>query len=324
MAEKNGKPQTEEGLRGSLEEAYKSRALLFRAELEKRGLNTLVAVVRDLDASGLSWDDPVLGISTAARAKVLDARVPLHWVFCHPEILSGCPNAIEYYRLLAALPAKGLGQVVKGFRGQHRIAAKIRAVNTHISAILDESRGFSLDGMRDLMFAEVGSEIQGTWVNLVGQGAAQHLREILEEVARQRGLVDRVETAKTAQGDKTVALRTIHLRKGWSIVFGSEPDVSIFDPQGVIQCAMEIKGSMDVSGAQTRYGEAKKSFAKALKVNPRCETIYLFSCMTPSVQQQIRDDGEVRKTYNLTDIFVNEAERDRFLDEVFHHIIRVE
>ncbi len=37
----------------------------------------------------------------------------------------------------------------------------------------------------------------------------------------------------------------------------------------------------------------------------------------------MRSDGQVRLTYNLIDLAVNEAARGKFLDEVFHYIIRV-
>ncbi|MBN2380315.1 hypothetical protein JXM67_11000 [candidate division WOR-3 bacterium] len=78
-----------------------------------------------------------------------------------------------------------------------------------------------------------------------------------------------------------------------------------------------------MAGAQTRYGEAKKSFGKALTDNPRCETIYLCSCLTPAVAKQIDADGQVRKTYLLLDILSQKSEKQRFLDELFTYIIRI-
>lgn len=80
---------------------------------------------------------------------------------------------------------------------------------------------------------------------------------------------------------------------------------------------------MDKAGAQTRYGEAKKSFGKALNENPRCETIYLASCFTKSVLDQIKKDGQVRNTYNLIDILQDQKRREKFLDEIFKYQIRI-
>lgn len=86
----------------------------------------------------------------------------------------------------------------------------------------------------------------------------------------------------------------------------------------LIQIAIEIKGSLDKAGAQTRYGEAKKSFGKALSENPRCFTVYLASCFTDAVVAQIRADGQVRRWFNLTSILYDDAERIRFLSTLFH------
>jgi hypothetical protein len=107
-------------------------------------------------------------------------------------------------------------------------------------------------------------------------------------------------------------------------VFSPEPDVAVYDPKGSIRIAIEIKGSMDKAGAQTRYGEAKKSFGKALKANPRCETIYLASIYTDAVTQQIHTNGQVRKTFNLIDVLTNEKAKATFLDEIFKYQIRLD
>lgn len=50
---------------------------------------------------------------------------------------------------------------------------------------------------------------------------------------------------------------------------------------------------MDKAGAQTRLGEAKKSFAKAKAENAHCNTIYLASCFTDAVLSQLKTEREV-------------------------------
>ena len=108
------------------------------------------------------------------------------------------------------------------------------------------------------------------------------------------------------------------LDNGWTIIFANEPDVAFFDAFGVKQIAIEIKGSLDKAGAQTRYGEAKKSFVKQMTENPRCHTVYLASCFTDAVIEQIRRDGQVREWFNLTSILYDKPERKRFLNRLFH------
>jgi len=98
---------------------------------------------------------------------------------------------------------------------------------------------------------------------------------------------------------------------------------SLDSSTGVLRVAIEIKGSMDKAGAQTRYGEAKKSFGKALKESAQCETIYLGSCFTDAVMEQVRADAQVRKWFNLVDIFADDELRGEFLDEIFKHQIRI-
>src|SRR5438105_6449720 len=93
---------------------------------------------------------------------------------------------------------------------------------------------------------------------------------------------------------------------------------SLRDSDGVKQIAIEIKGSLDTAGAQTRYGEAKKSFGKQLAENPRCYTIYLASCFTDAVIKQIEADGQVRDWFNLTSVLIDPEEQLRFLERLFH------
>ncbi len=76
-----------------------------------------------------------------------------------------------------------------------------------------------------------------------------------------------------------------------------------------LQAAIEIKESMDKAGAQTRLGEAKRSFAKAKAENAHCSTIYLASCFTDAVLSQLKIEWEVDLRFNLIEIVADEAKR---------------
>ncbi len=91
-----------------------------------------------------------------------------------------------------------------------------------------------------------------------------------------------------------------------------------------LQVAIEIKGSMDKAGAQTRLGEAKKSFAKAKAENAHCSTIYLASCYTEAVLSQLKTEREVDLHFNLIEILADESKKIPFLKELFHYQIRIE
>jgi hypothetical protein len=81
---------------------------------------------------------------------------------------------------------------------------------------------------------------------------------------------------------------------------------------------------MDKAGAQTRLGEAKKSFAKAKVENTHCSTIYLASCFTDAVLSQLKTDREVDLHFNLIEILADESKKLQFLKELFHYQIRIE
>jgi hypothetical protein len=195
-------------------------------------------------------------------------------------------------------------------------------INTIISSLVEDMNRFDLALAQAVICAEIGAELQGTWVNLIGQGAARQVKAMMTEFVESHALSVKKESVKVA-GKKRKSETHLTLKNKWTIVFGSEPDVSIRDQRKVLRGAIEIKGSMDRAGAQTRYGEAKKSFAKALAEHAQCETIYLASCFTDSVMEQIHQDAQVRKVFNLVDILADDRKRGEFLDEIFKHLIRI-
>ncbi len=309
-------------LRAALEKAYAARAKLFYTQVKALNLDALLAKVKAVDGTALDWKRTDLGISAVARQTIEGASIPLHHVFAHPCLLDSQRDLLDYYRNLAALSQKGLGQLLQG--STNRNVAACRAINQILCEIIEANPAFSLSAARDVMLAEIGTEIQGSWVNLIGVGASRAVAEMLRDYAAAHRLSTKVEQTTVRKGTKNVTVLTIHLKNRWKIVFSAEPDVAIFDDNNVLQSAIEIKGSMDKAGAQTRYGEAKKSFGKALAMNPRCETIYLASCFTEAVQEQIKADGQVRKIFNLVDILEDASKRRKFLHELFGYVIRVQ
>ena len=87
-------------------------------------------------------------------------------------------------------------------------------------------------------------------------------------------------------------------------------------------CVIEIKGSTDKAGAQTRLGETKKSFTKAKLENPRCHTIFLPSVLTPAVEKQLKTEREIDQVFDLLAILKDEEKRAAFLEELFKFHLR--
>jgi len=252
-------------------------------------------------------------------------------VFCHPAVIEQNPDLLEYYRNLAALSQKGLGQILSGRPSKsrkgdnrERYQVIVRILNQIISSVIVDAKGFSLSLAQNTILSEIGTEIQGTWVNMIGQGAAKAVEGIIHDHALTEGFISSTERKEVSVSGKKRKQIHLVLTNNWRIIFSAEPDVAIRDPKGRLQVAIEIKGSMDKAGAQTRLGEAKKSFAKAKSENAHCSTIYLASCFTEAVLSQLKTEREVDLHFNLIEILADESKKLQFLKELFHYQIRIE
>jgi hypothetical protein len=323
--------KTEHNLNDALIKSYVARAKLFYSILKNKDIENLFSDVKRCTKKNLTWDIKELNISKESFAVINNARIPLYMIFCHPEILNECPELVEYYRSLAAVSQKGLGQILSGklekiskkdVKERFQLIAKI--LNRIISAVILGTEGFSFSLAKEALIAEIGSEIQGTWVNIIGQGAAKAVEQIICEYAQEKGYILSTEKKDIIIGGKRQ--KQIHhvLNNNWRIIFSSEPDIAIRDNKGRLRVAIEIKGSMDKAGAQTRLGEAKKSFVKAKAENAHCLTIYLASCFTEAVLAQLKTDREIDAYFNLLDILADERKKQEFLKELFHYQIRIE
>lgn len=300
----------------ALTKAYAARAKLFHSGIVASKVDLLIAEIDDIDPTEYSWDLAPLAISESAMSRLRDADGHPHQVFVHPDILMRRPHLVSYYRNLVAVSRKGISQILFGTDAyearrrtdmDHDQAIRVaQTLNRIISAVIEATPNYSVTTSRKTIYAEIGTELQGTWANMIGKGAASAVENLLADYVEERGIGER-----RARG-------LIELAHGWRIVFAAEPDVAFFDNAGLKRIAIEIKGSLDKAGAQTRYGEAKKSFAKQVQENPRCHTIYLASCFTDAVISQIEADGQVRDWFNLTSILYDPDEKDRFLRKLFH------
>ncbi len=154
-------------------------------------------------------------------------------------------------------------------------------------------------------------------MNNIGQLAAQELQQVVVGFAEQKNLVDRHKTELAAEEGNYLVLKS-----GMRICFGSEPDVECRSKTGELVCVIEIKGSADKAGAQTRLGETKKSFTKAKLENPRCHTIFLPSVLTPAVKKQLTTERDIDQVFNLLAILRDESKRIEFLEELFKFRLR--
>ncbi len=291
--------------------SYRERSRFFAARIKQKAqeLQQWLSHLSRLDSNQLDWSKwAQWGITENAWKKVQAVGVPPHHLFAHPNVLSDNPGLLEYYRLLACLPKKGLDQLCRGAIGEQRHQRRLFWLNRFLSALVEDSLAGSEMLRSCLVYAQAGSELQGSWVNEIGKNASDRVWNLLTDFARRNGW--RVE------GNKIVLPNSVQLTRQ------SEPDIEARSAQGNLLAVVEIKGSLDPAGAQTQYGEAKKSFQKALSENPRCETIYLASCLTDAVRELIEKDGQVRRLYDLTRLLTDQAYQNEFLTDLFSHVLR--
>lgn len=112
--------------------------------------------------------------------------------------------------------------------------------------------------------------------------------------------------------------RGVMLVNQTSMLFSSEPDISLLGNQGTTVGVIEVKGGADPAGALERYGAAKKSFEEAFRRNSQVKTILVASCITSEVHTRIQNDSTISTYFNLTEILSEDSTKyKQFVQEVF-------
>lgn len=197
-----------------------------------------------------------------------------------------------------------------------------RLLNTHVSLIIDSTLTFSEKDIDALVIASAGAQIQGSWANKIGSEAEAVVRRMLITEFYERDLIDSFinSKGKTITGlkpeeiiEELPNIRGIRLKNQTSVLFGSEPDLSLIGQDGSLCGVIEVKGGKDANGALERFGAAKKSFDEAIKQNPDVRRMFVASCITSEVAHRIQRDPTFQSTFNLTEILRDEEKRRDFL-----------
>jgi hypothetical protein len=305
-----------EHIQTELAARYLLRSVMFWRSVRDSRFRDWQKRARSAAWKNLVWDWNELGISESAREAADSLEFVPSEVFAHPAIISADPELAGYYRLLACISGKGMAQMKSATATKDPLAF-CRFLNGFLSSLLPLAAKASRESLLHTIFAEAGSEWQGTWVNSIGMEAAKALEQILVAYAAEKGLLDTVATEKL-----TRTKRGFVLKSGTIVRFGSEPDVEFRNKERELICVIEIKGSADKAGAQTRLGETMKSFTKAKLENPRCHTIFLPSVLTPAVKKQLKTEREIDQVFDLLAILRDEGKRAEFLEELFKFHLR--
>ena len=316
---------------------YDLRTSFFFRKLSKLGYFGFGNLIQSLcaTASLYSWEDRIhWRVSNDAWETLARADIAPLKVFAHPKVLMEHPKLIRYYRNVAAISQKGVGYLtfdVAGFESgtkqslSYKEATKLaKLFNLHISSVLESTTGIAETQITGLMYASAGTGIQGSWNNKVGQEAATRVNSYLIRHALSQQLIaatiDR-QGNHHAYSQKVDYIRTVDsyqgvkLSNGWTIKFGSEPDVTFLSSSGVPECVIEVKGGVDPAGALERLGAIFKSFEAARNDNPAVRTVLVASCITGQMGKRLERNALVDSIYNLTKLMLDLEDRERFIAE---------
>ena len=263
-----------------------------------------------------------LAISEQAWNHVTESGFDPKMVFAHPSLLSQHPRTSEYYRGIALLPRKRVSEIAlsvdsweSGPRSTVNEAQSLRVsrlYNAVISSIIEGATGWTLENGYRNIIANMGIGLDGTVRNLIGRDAEQLVKGRITAWLERRKLI----LQRNAEGTQFV------LPCGYSMRYGSEPDIQFqltANNEASLMATIEIKGGKDAAGALERLGAVQKSFEET---PPNCANFLIAGIITPEMAQRLDTIGVARR-YLLDDLIRDGEPWVNFLNEVFHHTVRI-
>lgn len=326
---------------------YRLRSTFFYRKIKEYNVLAFPSLVAHLFPSQdlYNWDERTSwGIGDDAFEYINShPDLKMVQVFCHPRLLREYPSLLAYYRNIAALSQKSVGYLVsvdvkkyeadpdnKNTLTSQQAFTLSRLFNEHISLIIDSSlQSFNAEELNALLLTSTGAQIDGAWRNAIGEEAEKVVQSlIIKEAVKRNSLVSFIPRIGTLTEPYNPAkleeqlgeigkYRGVWLNNQTSILFSSEPDISLIGKHGNTAGVIEIKGGTDPAGALERYGAAKKSFAKTLSDSPTATTILIASCITPEAQERISTDKAISRFFNLTEIIKEKNKYNELVDLMF-------
>ncbi len=258
-------------------------------------------------------------ISPEAWKYVESSGIEPREVFAHPDLLFHHPEASEYYRGIALLSRKRVAAIATSVDAWEDPKRKIlvsedkcikvaRLYNTIISSIIEGATDWTLDNGYRNIIANMGISFDGSIRNLIGQDAENIVKDRIRDWLDSRGLI--------VERDKRGI--EFELPKGYSMYYSSEPDIE-FKQNGNVISTIEIKGGTDPAGALERLGAVQKSFEAT---PPGSVNLLVAGIVTAEMEQRLNSLG-IRKYFLLDGIAHDGKGWTDFLNEVFHHIVRI-
>ena len=328
---------------------YRLRSTFFYRKVNEYGTYTFSEILKQIAHLSKNYDwkkSKEWGISEEAFKQINKTSLSLIQVFAHPRLLREHPNLTAYYRNVSALSQKSVSYLIKvnvnRFENKNPLAMNeteatslSRLFNEHISLIIESAlERFSNKELYGLLFASTGAQIDGSWRNAIGIEAEKIVQKLfIKEAIDRKQLntfllkdnsksVEQVDLTNIGkQLDRCEEFRGFSLTNQKTVLFSSEPDISLLDKNGNTLAVIEVKGGTDPAGALERYGAAKKSFEASLRSNQKTFTILLASCITDEVDRRVKTDKTIKKYYNLTSLLIKDEHKKNFLKWVFNEFL---
>lgn len=326
-------------------EQYLLRTTFFYNRLSINGYFNLFLKIKKfvkIEGDKLAWDKKTdWNISDEAWDAINKSGIAPALIFAHPKVLKISPNFLKYYRSIAMLPQKGLTAISKVGnldaieRGNvdsckiktETITKLIRSINEVISVMVAFANGLNERKLEGMMYATAGTNIDGAWRNQIGAEGERVIRTIilsgLSHYNEVTSFIDKSNNTVEVNSNEAVEflqnidlVKSINLTNGYSVYFSSEPDVTMYNPQGDIVGIIEIKAGLDPAGALERLGAMFKSFENTLAEYPDAVTILIASCITKEVDNRLNASMVVRQKYITTDITSNDREKRKFVNRL--------
>ncbi len=302
-----------------VEEFDTLRSVLFSNVLKERIDKEQRDVIRNYKIPLRYESRKSLMISKEAWQRVKKIGASRRLVFAHPDILSAHPKTSLYYRGLTLLSRKQVTQAAvsvapweEGKRegGVPKASAlKVaRLYNCVISSIIVGSSDWTMEnGYRNIV-ATMGITLDGQFRNQIGQIAEQHIKTRILDWVKDKGIVDK---------DEDLESKRYSLAENVIMEFGTEPDIS-FEKDDLLVATIEVKGGTDPAGALERLGAMTKSFNET---PAKCENFLIAGVITKEMQTRL--DEIAVKVFRLDEVSQDGDLWEDFINELFHHTLRI-
>ena len=326
-------------------ESYHLKSTFFFNKLRTFGYFDLfmqVQTLNNIEGRNLNWSQREQWKICNSAWEVLERnKIPPMLVFLHPKILQLHPSFLKYYRSVAMIPQKGLkvisgvssvdkierGKTEPGSLKKESIDKLVSIINEVISLVVSLSADINENELQGMMYATAGTLIDGSWRNSIGIEGERVIRSIiLRELFiqgdissitdKQNNTTPIMELNSISILEKIDDIRLVNVINGYSILFSSDPDITLIDDSSAVVGVIEVKAGLDPAGALERLGAMFKSFDNTLAEYPNAVTILVASCITDEVESRIGASMSIRQKYITTDITSNDSNQRKFANRV--------